>query len=72
MDTKSKPGKAKVRSTAHKSVNKAAGRRGRREGVAPDIWTAQLPDERVDEIDCQRIVEGYGGRLLPPYFDDYN
>ncbi len=72
MGTKSKPGKAKVRSAAHKPVGKPASRRGRREGVAPDLWTAQVADERDDEIDCQRIVEGYGGRLLPPYFDEYN
>ncbi len=70
MGAKSKPGK--VSSAARKSVSKATGRRGRREATAHDVWTAPIPDERDDEIDCQRIVEGYGGRRLPPYFDDYN
>jgi hypothetical protein len=31
-----------------------------------------VPDERDDEIDCQRIVQGDGGRSLPLYYDDYN
>ena len=71
MGAKSKPGK--VRSAARKSVSKAAASRGRRaDTAAPDAWMPQVPDERHDEIDCERIVEGYGGRSLPPYFDEYN
>jgi hypothetical protein len=44
--------------------------------MAPAAWeqAAQVPDddERDDEIDCQRIVQGDGGRSLPLYYDDYN
>jgi hypothetical protein len=41
---------------------------------APEAWeqTAQVPDEREDEIDCQRIVQGDDSRRLPVYYDDYN
>jgi hypothetical protein len=40
----------------------------------PDYWEqpAEIPDERDDGIDCQRIVQGDGGRRLPADFDDYN
>ena len=63
---------AKVRGAARKSVATAA--RGRKAAAAPQDWaqSEQVPEERDDEIDCQRIVEGYGGRNLPPYYDDYN
>ena len=42
--------------------------------TAPEAWeqAAQVPDDREDEIDCQRIVQGTRGRGLPLYFDDYN
>ncbi len=70
MGAKSKSGK--VSRAARKSVSKVAGRRGRREVAPHDVWATPVPEERDDEIDCQRIVEGYGGRSLPPYFDDYN
>ncbi len=41
---------------------------------APEVWEqiAEPPDEYDDGIDCQRIVQGNGGRSLPLYFDDYN
>lgn len=70
MGAKSKPGKS--RSAARKSATKASDSRGRKAATAPDVWVPQAPDERHDEIDCERIVEGYGGRSLPPYSDDYN
>ncbi len=72
MGAKSKSGK--VRRVAHKNAAKTPGRRGRRAAMAPEGWeqTAQVPDERDDEIDCQRIVQGDGGRSLPLYCDDYN
>lgn len=72
MSSKSKSGK--VRSAARKRAAKPPGRRGRRAATAPEGWeqTAQVPDERDDEIDCQRIVQGDGGRSLPLYYDDYN
>jgi hypothetical protein len=72
MSSKSKS--ATVRSAARKRAAKPAGRRARRAATAPEVWeqTAQAPDERDDEIDCQRIVQGDGGRSLPLYSDDYN
>lgn len=68
MVAKSKSGKP--RALARK---RAAGAAARRSGN-PEAWeqTAQIPDERYDEIDCQRIVQGEGGRSLPLYYDDYN
>jgi hypothetical protein len=70
MGAKSKSGK--VHGTARRRAAKAPARRGT--ASAPEAWeqTAQVPDERDDEIDCQRIVEGDGGRSLPLYYDDYN
>ena len=72
MSSKSKS--AKVRSAARKRAAKPPGRRARRAATAPEGWeqTAQVPDERDDEIDCQRIVQGDGSRSLPLYYDDYN
>ncbi len=72
MGAKSKSGKA--RSSARKPAAKPPARRARATARAPDAWeqTAQMPDERDDEIDCQRIVQGEGGRNLPSYYDDYN
>jgi hypothetical protein len=72
MGAKSKSGK--VRAAAHTLAAKATGRRGRGTAQGSDAWeqTAQVPDERDDEIDCQRIVQGDGGRSLPLYYDDYN
>jgi hypothetical protein len=42
--------------------------------MAPEGWeqTAQVPDERDDEIVYQRIIQGDDGRSLPLYYDDYN
>ena len=72
MGAKSKSGK--VRGAARKHAAKAPVRRGRRAATAAEAWeqTAQVPDERNDELDCQRIVQGDGGRSLPLYYDDYN
>jgi hypothetical protein len=65
---------ATVRSAARTRAAKAPGSRARRAATAPDFWeqSAQIPDERDDEIDCQRIVQGDGSRSLPLYYDDYN
>jgi hypothetical protein len=64
----------KVHGAARKRAAKTPARRGRKTMTAPGAWeqTAQVPEERDDEIDCQRIVQGEGGRSLPPYYDDYN
>lgn len=72
MGAKSKSGK--VRKVAHKRAARSPGGRGRGTAPRPDAWeqTAQVPDERDDEIDCQRIVQGEDGRSLPLYYDDYN
>jgi len=72
MSSKSKS--AKVSSAARKRAAKPPARRARRAAPAPEGWeqTAQVPDERDDEIDCQRIVQGDGSRSLPLYYDDYN
>jgi len=72
MSFKSKS--ATVRSAARTHAAKPPGRRARSAATAPEAWeqTAQVPDERDDEIDCQRIVQGDGSRSLPLYYDDYN
>lgn len=72
MGAKAKSGK--VRGAARKRAAKAARTQRRRAATAPEAWeqTAQVPDERDDEIDCQRIVQGDGSRSLPLYYDDYN
>ena len=63
-----------VGSAVRKRTEKAPGRRSREAATASDAWeqSTQVPDERVDEIDCQRIVQGNGGRSLPLYYDEYN
>ena len=71
MDAKSKLRKA--RSVARGSVTKVPGSRERKAGMKSEVWLPPIPEDRDDRIECQRIVEGgYGGRNLPPYFDDYN
>ena len=72
MGAKSKAGK--VRGTVLKHAVKAPGRRGRKHKTVPESWeqTAEIPEERDAEIDCQRIVTADGGRSLPLYYDDYN
>jgi hypothetical protein len=72
MGAKSKSGT--IRSAPRKHAAKAPAKRGRRATSAPAAWeqTAQVPEERGDEIDCQRIVQDEGGRSRPRYFDDYN
>jgi len=72
MGAKSKSGK--LRGAVHKLAVRPRSARGRNTTQGSDTWEqlAQVPDERVDEIDCQRIVRGDGGRSLPLYDDDYN
>jgi len=72
MAAKSKS--VKVRGAARKRAALPSVRRGGRPANAPEAWeqTAQVPDERDAELDCQRIVQGDGGRSLPLYYDDYN
>lgn len=62
----------KVRGAAREHGAKAA--RGRGAATAPKAWeqTAEVPDDRAFEIDCQRVVQGEGSRGLPLYYDDYN
>jgi cytochrome c556 len=70
----SKAKSATVSSAARTRAAKPPGRRERGAATAPEVWeqTAQAPDERDDEIDCQRIVQRDGSRSLPLYYDDYN
>ena len=72
MGAKSKSGK--LRSATRRHAVKAPARRGRRTATTAAAWeqTAQVPEERDDEIDCQRIVQDEGGRSLPGKFDEYN
>lgn len=72
MSAKSKSGK--VRGAARKRAAKPPAGPGRGAVTASEAWeqTAQVPDERDGEIDCQRIVQGDPGRSLPLYYDDYN
>lgn len=72
MGAKSKSGN--TRAVSPKGAAKPTGRRGRRPATPSEAWEqiAQVPDEREDELDCQRIVQGDGCRSLPLYYDDYN
>lgn len=72
MSSKSKS--ARVRSAARTLAARPRGRAARKTAPVPDVWEqpAEAPDEWDDEFDCQRIVQGDGGRSLPLYFDDYN
>ncbi len=72
MAAKSKS--ARVRGAARKRTSPPSVRRGGTPATAPEAWeqTAQVPEERDAELDCQRIVRGDGGRSLPLYYDDYN
>ncbi len=72
MGAKSKSGK--VRGAAHQRAAKPPRRRGRAPAPSPDAWeqTAEVPDARDDEFDCQRLVQGDDSRTLPLYYDDYN
>ena len=72
MGAKSKSGK--VHGAARRHAAKPPVRRGRTAATAAEAWeqTAQVPEERDDELDCQRIVQGDEGRSLPLYYDDYN
>ena len=71
MSYKSKS--TKVIGAARKHAAEAPGGRARAVGRTPEAWEqmAQVPEERDDEIDCQRVVEG-DGRRLPLYYDEYN
>jgi hypothetical protein len=73
MGSKSKS--AKVSNAARARARKSPGRRVRGAATDPaEGWEqiAEVLDECDDEIDCQRIVQGDGGRSLPFYYDDYN
>ena len=72
MGAKSKS--RRVRGAARKPAAKPPGKRRCGTAPGPDAWeqTAQAPDGRDDEIDCQRIVQGDDGRSPPLYYDDYN
>lgn len=72
MGARSKSGNS--RGAARKGAARAPGRRGRKAANAGEAWeqTAQVPEERDGEFDCERIVQGEAGRSLPPYFDEYN
>ncbi len=65
---------AKVRVAARKRASPPSVRRGSTPATVPEAWeqTAQVPEDRNAELDCQRIVQGDGGRSLPLYYDDYN
>ena len=65
---------AKVGSAARERATKPTRARTRTAATTLDFCeqTAQVPDERDDEIDCQGIVQGDGNRSVPPYYDDYN
>jgi hypothetical protein len=65
---------AKVRSAARERATKPTRARTRTAATTLEFWeqTAQVPDERDDETDCQRIVQGDGSRSLPTFYDDYN
>lgn len=67
-----KPKFGEVRGAAGKPAARPARRRGAAQ--ARDGWeqTAQVPEQRHDDIDCQRIVPGDRGRGLPSYYDEYN
>jgi hypothetical protein len=70
MSSKTKSGI--VRSSVRQYTAKPPGTRGREASMASDIWqqTVQVLDECDDELDCQRIVQGDGGRSLPLYYDE--
>ena len=72
MGAISKSGKG--RSAARKRASKPSGRKPRRRAGIQESWeqAAEVPYERDDEIDCQRIVQGDGCRRQPVYYDDYN
>lgn len=72
MGAKSKSGK--VRKAARRHAPQPAGKPARRAMAARDCWdqATEIADERVDEVDCERIVNGDGGRRRPVYSDDYN
>ncbi len=74
MGAKSKS--SKVRGAARKRAAKLPRSRERRTARSSDAWeqTAQVPDGRDDEIDCERIVQGDRdhGRSPASYCDDYN
>ena len=72
MGAKSKS--AMVRGAARKHAAKTADTRRRRAATASEAWgqAARISDDRDDEIDCQRIVQGDGSRCLPRHYDDCN
>jgi hypothetical protein len=72
MAAKSKSGK--VRGVARTIAAKPPARQTRTVAPGAGAWEqiGQAPDDRDDEFDCERIVQGEGGRSLPLYSDDYN
>ena len=73
MGSKSKS--AKLSNAARTRAVKSPGRRERGAVTDPaERWgqIVEILDECDDEIDCQRIVQGNGGRSLPLYYDEYN
>jgi hypothetical protein len=72
MQAKSKSGKAG--GAARGPAAKPEARRGRGMIQRYDAWEqiAQIPDDRDDEIDYRRIVQGESGRTLPVDDGDCN
>jgi len=72
MAAKSKS--VKARGVARRIAAKPPARQARMATPGAGAWeqTGQAPDERDDEFDCERIVQGEDGRSLPLYYDDYN
>lgn len=73
MRSKSKP--VIVGSAARKRAAKPPRGRARRVGRITEarVQTAQAPEERDDDIACERIVILPGdGRSPPLYYDEYN
>ena len=60
-----------VRGAAHKPASKPPPGQGRSTAHESDLWEPQLPDERYEQIDRLRIVQG-DGRSLPLYSEDYD
>ena len=65
---------ATVRGAAPKRASPPSVRRGSTPATSPEAWeqTAQVPEDRDAELDCQRIVQGDGGRSLPLYYAGTN
>jgi len=62
----------KIRGAARDLAARPRNRRRRGTPQGCDAWEPQVPEQRDDEIDCRRIVQGDGGRSPPLYYDEYN